>query len=133
MGLNLSPEEGHSHGIVWVGAEVDSVNGDFGPGFLGLHSSGGVVDFVESGLQEDGGGRAVLSGCEMVLFILERLFSRLGVFLVVVPLAPSFDNWRMSSYEGCCSVDSVRGELSLVVVIVRGVAGQLQSRGCIPR
>jgi len=27
VGLNLSPEEGHSHGIVWVGAEVDSVNG----------------------------------------------------------------------------------------------------------
>jgi hypothetical protein len=51
------------------------VNGDFGPGFLGLHRSGGVVDFVESGLQglfvfEDGGGRAILSGCENIVVLL---------------------------------------------------------------
>jgi len=64
VSLNLS-----RRAIPTGSAEVDSVNGDFGPGFLGLHRSVGVVGFVESGLQchfvfEDGGGRAVLSVCE---------------------------------------------------------------------
>jgi len=68
----------------------------------------------------------------VVISILERLFSRLGVFLVVVSLVPTFDNWKMYAYEGCCPVDSILGVSSLVVGIGRGVAGQLQSRGCIP-
>ena len=69
----------------------------------------------------------------MVLVILERLFSRLGVFLVVVSLVPSFDNWRMSAYEGCRPVNSVRGVSSLVVGIVRGGGGAIAVAGCIPR
>jgi len=60
VGLNFSPEEGRSHGIVWVGAEVDSVNGDFSPGFLG---------WWRCRVFEDGGGRASLSGCENISLV----------------------------------------------------------------
>ena len=87
-----------------------------------------------SQLQGSTGGRSELVlVMVIVLFILERFFLRLGVFLVAVTFVPSFDNWRMSAYEGCCPVDSVHGVSSLMVGIGRRVAGQLQSRRCIPR
>ena len=68
----------------------------------------------------------------IVLFNLERLFSRLGVFLMAVSLVPGFDNWRMSAYEDCCPVDSVRGMSSLVVSIVRGGGGAFAVAGVHP-
>ena len=91
----------------------------------GLGVPEGVIEGV-SHLQGSTGGRSELVHVMvMVLFILERFFLRLGVFLVVVTFVPSFDNWRMSAYEGCCPVDSVHGVSSLMVGIVKEGGGAI--------
>jgi len=67
VGFQFLLEECHAGGVIRVGENVDSMYGDLGPCFLGLHGGGGVVKSLQGGLEdllvfEYGGGRAVLTG-----------------------------------------------------------------------